>query len=160
MFRLLRPDTACLERIRSAHRGRPLNYADVGCSCGPAPAGYVVDDYRVRLGTGPDAFAQARRVLRGWGMLQLGWVTPCWLDVPIEEGALVGTLTWLFGVWAVNVCRIVAVIDEDGPVSHYGLAWGTLPGHAESGEERFWVERRATIASGMPSGPCRGRVAG
>ena len=31
-------------------------------------------------------------------------------------------------------------MDEEGPVTRYGFAYGTLPGHAESGEERFNVE--------------------
>ena len=53
---------------------------------------------------------------------------------------LIGTLARVFGLWAVNVCRIVYVVDEEGPVTRYGLAYGTLPGHAEIGEERFLVE--------------------
>ena len=31
-------------------------------------------------------------------------------------------------------------MDEQGPVQRYGFAYGTLPEHAESGEERFTVE--------------------
>ncbi len=53
---------------------------------------------------------------------------------------LVGTLARVFGLWVVNVCRIVYVVDEKGPVTRYGLAYGTLRGHAEIGEERFLVE--------------------
>ena len=39
-----------------------------------------------------------------------------------------------------NACRIVYVVDEEGPVTRFGFANGTLPGHAEAGEERFLVE--------------------
>jgi uncharacterized protein (UPF0548 family) len=46
----------------------------------------------------------------------------------------------LFGCWLLNACRIVYVVNEEGPVTRYGFAYGTLPGHAESGEERFTVE--------------------
>jgi uncharacterized protein (UPF0548 family) len=46
----------------------------------------------------------------------------------------------LFGLWTVNMCRIVRTTDEDGPVASFGLAYGTLVGHAETGEERFRVE--------------------
>ncbi len=46
------------------------------------------------------------------------------------------------GIWTVNVCRIVYVVDEQGPVSRFGFAYGTLPGHMECGEERFMVEWR------------------
>ena len=31
-------------------------------------------------------------------------------------------------------------MDESGPVRRFGFAYGTLPGHAESGEERFLIE--------------------
>jgi uncharacterized protein (UPF0548 family) len=40
----------------------------------------------------------------------------------------------------VNACRVVYVVDEGGPVQRFGFAYGTLPDHAESGEERFTVE--------------------
>jgi uncharacterized protein (UPF0548 family) len=40
----------------------------------------------------------------------------------------------------VNACRIVYVVDVQGPVQRHGFAYGTLPEHAESGEERFTVE--------------------
>ena len=32
------------------------------------------------------------------------------------------------------------VVDEPGPVRRFGFAYGTLPDHVESGEERFVVE--------------------
>jgi uncharacterized protein (UPF0548 family) len=46
-----------------------------------------------------------------------------------------------FGLWWLNACRIVYIVDEDdGSMRRFGFAYGTLPGHAESGEERFLVE--------------------
>ena len=44
------------------------------------------------------------------------------------------------GMWWLNACRVVYVVDESGPISKFGFAYGTLPGHVESGEERFLVE--------------------
>jgi uncharacterized protein (UPF0548 family) len=52
----------------------------------------------------------------------------------------VAVIARLFGLWWPNACRIVYVVDEQGPVTRYGFAYGTLPEHAESGEERFTVE--------------------
>ena len=40
----------------------------------------------------------------------------------------------------VNACRVVYVVDEEEPIQRYGFAYGTLPDHAETGEERFLVE--------------------
>jgi len=31
-------------------------------------------------------------------------------------------------------------MEEDGHVKRFGFAYGTLPGHVESGEERFLIE--------------------
>jgi uncharacterized protein (UPF0548 family) len=31
-------------------------------------------------------------------------------------------------------------VDESGPIDKFGFATGTLPGHVESGEERFLIE--------------------
>ena len=44
------------------------------------------------------------------------------------------------GLWWLNACRIVYVVDESGPIHKFGFAYGTLPGHVESGEERFLIE--------------------
>jgi uncharacterized protein (UPF0548 family) len=52
----------------------------------------------------------------------------------------VAVIARLFGLWWLNACRIVYVVDEEEPVKRYGFAYGTLPEHAESGEERFTVE--------------------
>jgi uncharacterized protein (UPF0548 family) len=140
MFRLRKPHELDLTQVRERSRDLPLSYAEVGCSRASTPAGYSVDSYRVRLGSGAATFARARTELRAWRMLRLGWVEPCWPDTEVKEGMLVGTLARVFGLWAVNVCRIVYLMEEDGPVTRYGLAYGTLPGHAETGEERFLVE--------------------
>ena len=39
-----------------------------------------------------------------------------------------------------NACRVVYTVGDTGPLSKFGFAYGTLPGHVESGEERFLVE--------------------
>jgi uncharacterized protein (UPF0548 family) len=140
MFRLRKPKEQDLARVRERCRDLPLSYPEVGCSRAGTPTGYVVDNYRVRVGSGVATFERARTALRAWRMLRLGWVEPCWPDTEVKEGMLVGTLARVFGLWAVNVCRIVFVVEEEGPVTRYGLAYGTLPGHAEIGEERFLVE--------------------
>jgi uncharacterized protein (UPF0548 family) len=142
MLRLRKPDDDYLERIRQRFSNLPISYFEVGCSNGAAPAGFVLDNYRVKLGAGQVVWQRACQALRQWRMLRLGWVEPCWPDAPIQEGTLVGTRARVFGLWTVNMARIVFVIDEQGPVSRYGFAYGTLGGHVECGEERFLVERR------------------
>jgi uncharacterized protein (UPF0548 family) len=47
------------------------------------------------------------------------------------------------GLWWLNACCIVYVIDETEPVRSFGFAYGTLAAHVERGEERFSVELHA-----------------
>jgi uncharacterized protein (UPF0548 family) len=143
MFTLRKPDRRRLEQVRDAYRHRPFTYPEVGRSRGTPPRGYTVDHHRVRLGAGAADFERGRQAVREWRLFRLGWLEPCWPDAPVQQGALVGTLAWLNGLWTVNVCRIVYVIEETGPVSRFGFAYGTLPGHVERGEERFTVEWHA-----------------
>ena len=44
------------------------------------------------------------------------------------------------GVWWLSACKIVYVINESGPITRFGFAYGTLPDHAGTGEERFLIE--------------------
>jgi uncharacterized protein (UPF0548 family) len=74
-------------------------------------------------------------------MYKTGWTKLCWPNVPITEGTVVGVLSRHFGLWSLNACRIVYVIEEEvSLLKRYGFAFGTLPGHVERGEERFTVE--------------------
>src|SRR5262249_3816421 len=61
---------------------------------------------------------------------------PC--DAPIAEGTTVAVVARAFGLVWINACRIVYVVDEPGRA--FGFAYGTLPDHVESGEERFMIE--------------------
>ena len=53
-----------------------------------------------------------------------------------------GVLGRHFGLWSLNACRIVYVIEEKEAslLKRYGFAFGMLPGHVERGEECFTVE--------------------
>jgi uncharacterized protein (UPF0548 family) len=57
-------------------------------------------------------------------------------------GTVVSVLGPHFGLWSLNACRIVYVIEEKEALllKRYGFAFGTLPTHVERGEERFTVE--------------------
>src|SRR6266478_469196 len=49
-----------------------------------------------------------------------------------------------FGVWSLDFCRVVYVLnaepEKNGSIERTGFAYGTLPGHAVRGEEIFSVE--------------------
>jgi uncharacterized protein (UPF0548 family) len=134
MRSLARPTSDTIARFLEAERALPFTYPEVGATRGEMPAGYAVDRNRQELGRGDGTFQRACAALRAWKMF------PPWTaiepHVPIEEGRVLAVLVHA-GMWFLNSARIVYVIDEP---RRFGFAYGTLPGHAECGEERFSVE--------------------
>jgi uncharacterized protein (UPF0548 family) len=104
------------------------------------PAGYDADHHRVELGKGAAVFEAACDGLRRWSMFPASWTQICPPAAPIPVGTAVAVLARVGVLWCVNPARVVYVINEHGPRRRFGFAYGTLPGHAESGEERFSVE--------------------
>jgi uncharacterized protein (UPF0548 family) len=139
---LRKPPDARIGRFLDDQRSLPFSYPEVGASRVGAPPGYPVNQLRGRLGVGPVTFARAVEALRHWKMYETGWTKLCWPDAPITGGTVVGVLGRHFGLWSLNACRIVYVIEEKEALllKRYGFAFGTLPGHVERGEERFTVE--------------------
>jgi uncharacterized protein (UPF0548 family) len=138
VWHLSRPDAARVRRYLDEQRALPLTYAAVGATRGgPAPAGFDVDHNRQRLGRGAAVFARAREDVRRWRMFPAPWTAIEPSGAPIAEGEVVAVHVHALGVRWLNAARIVYVIDEP---RRFGFAYGTLPGHAERGEERFLVE--------------------
>jgi uncharacterized protein (UPF0548 family) len=129
-----------VERFRQQQRSLTFTYREVGATAKQPPAGYVVDHTRVRLGGGEPVFRAAQAALKRWQHFQLGWVEAWPTSTPLAAGEVIVVLARTAGVTWMNACRIVYVVDEVGPTQRFGFAYGTLPGHAESGEERFLVE--------------------
>jgi uncharacterized protein (UPF0548 family) len=141
LFSFREPSDEAIRQFLSSQRNLPISYKKVGASWeGGAPLGYAVDSYRLKLGEGPEVYERAVEALRGWRQFDLGWVRLFPPDAPIEVGKTVGVLAWHYGFWSLNPARIVYLIEETGDVERFGFGYGTLPGHAERGEERFSVE--------------------
>jgi uncharacterized protein (UPF0548 family) len=104
------------------------------------PSGYVVDHTRIKLGEGEAVFQLATAAMRRWEQFRLGWVEAWPPETPLKPGEVVAVMGHGAGLWWLNACRIVYLADEAGPVVKFGFAYGTLPGHVESGEERFLIE--------------------
>jgi uncharacterized protein (UPF0548 family) len=140
MLLFRRPSAAVILDFIESQATLPFSYLQVGATAGNLPPGYVVDHTRMLLGSGKEVFDKAVTALRRWKHFRLGWVELHNHDMPIEPGKTVAVLAHVLGLWTLNACRIVYVVDEQGPVTRFGFAYGTLPEHAESGEERFTVE--------------------
>ena len=73
-------------------------------------------------------------------MFAMPWLQLCWPDAPISANTNVAILISHFGFWSLNAARVVYLVEDHGSCEKYGFAYGTLPEHGESGEERFTVE--------------------
>jgi len=113
-----------------------LTYDEVGATAGELPAGYRHIRTSLRLGRGEETFLAASDALMRWDVHRRAG-----LRVEADaETAAPGTTVVLRWFGFTIPCRVVYVIDEP---HRRGFAYGTLPGHPESGEERFCVERDA-----------------
>jgi len=120
--------------------GLDLTYPEVGRTAAELPAGYGHVQKSVDLGAGDDRFGAASAALLAWQMQRRAGVRV----EPATAGVAVGTDAVLllgFGPLAIRApVRVVYVIDEP---DRQGFAYGTLPGHPETGEEAFLLTRRA-----------------
>lgn len=140
MLSLQKPSAESIRPFLEAQAKLPFTYSAVGATATTPPTGYAVDHTRIKLGKGEQVFHAARAALQRWEQFRLGWVEAWSPDTPIQVGEVVAVMGRAIGLWWLNACRIVYVEEESGPISKFGFAYGTLPGHVESGEERFLIE--------------------
>lgn len=140
MFSLRKPTAESILPILWDQAKLDFTYSAVGATALTPPARYVVDRTRIELGAGEAVFQAAKAALKRWEQFRLGWVELWPRETPIQAGEVVAVMGWVLGVWWLNFCRIVYVVDESGPITRFGFAYGTLPGHVESGEELFLIE--------------------
>jgi uncharacterized protein (UPF0548 family) len=143
MLSLRKPAAETIRAFLANQARLDLTYSAVGATATnppKPPAGCVVDHTIRKLGVGEKVFAAAKGALEHWQQFRLGWLEASPEDTPIKVGQVVAILSRSGGLWWLSACRIVTVINEDGPVKRFGFAYGTLPDHPGSGEERFRVE--------------------
>lgn len=121
----------------SAWADEPLSYTHHGGVEKPPQRGFIVDIHRIQLGQGEAVYQQACMDLDRWSMFP-PWTRVHRTKTEQKPGALVAMVVQIFGLWWINPCRILTRWDSP---SRHGFSYGTLPEHAECGEERFMVER-------------------
>lgn len=143
MFFLTEPAAETIDRFLASQRQQPFFYSEVGATQRKPPANYVLDHNRIKLGAGQETYERAVAALRRWQQFDLGWVKIVPDTTPLEVGATVAIKAKTFGFWSLSACRIVYLINEEGPSRRFGFAYGTLTNHVERGEERFTIEWHA-----------------
>ncbi|MFD1662505.1 DUF1990 family protein [Streptomyces caeni] len=114
-----------------------FTYEEVGATrtAGHCPEGFRPLHLRTRIGEGEEVFRRASEALLTWELhraMGVGVLTgqdraAPGVDVTITLGGVIKA-----------PCRVVWTVDEP---RRAGWAYGTLPGHPESGEEAFVVHR-------------------
>lgn len=146
MFSFSKPRGDAVDRFLKRQSALDFTYHDVGATAAwgddpVPPPGYHFDRARVALGSGRRTFFAAAEALRSWRQFEVGWADVSLADTPLEAGRVVAVRARVLGLWTLHACRIVYVVDdEQASVRRSGFGYGTLPGHAETGEERFLVE--------------------
>lgn len=117
-----------------------VTYPEVGQTGGTLPDGYHHIRRSAVVGTGALVFADAAGKVLRW-QVQKGAGLKVDTSSPVAEaGAVVRTTLRLGPVTFHAPCRVVYVLDEP---RRKGFAYGTLPGHPETGEEAFIVTHEA-----------------
>jgi len=134
------PATRAIQAFLNSQSTLTFTYPTIGATATTPPPGYALDHNRIHLGSGQRIFQSAKSSLQNWKHFDLGWVKAIPQEPTITPGVTVAVAGKAFGLWHLMACRIVYVIDTEGDTSKYGFAYGTLPAHAETGEERFLIE--------------------
>lgn len=136
MWSVRRPTAAALDAVLARVASLPLTYGDVGLSALPTPPpGYVREHHEADLDV---PFDEARAALARFATHRLSYLFLHPAGGRVELGQDVVVSARIGPLWSINPCRIVSVEESEG---RFRYAYGTLPGHSESGEESFTVER-------------------
>src|SRR5262245_50806419 len=106
------PTPPVVQEFLASQANLSLTYAAAGATRFEPPAGYAVDRTRVHLGAGEDAFRAARAALERWDQFRLGWVEARPASTPVRTGVVVAVVARVLGMWWLNACRVVYVVDE------------------------------------------------
>jgi uncharacterized protein (UPF0548 family) len=110
----------------------PLTYTEVGATAGVLPADYGHLHASAVIGHGRQRFEEAAAAVMRWGMLRGAGMR---VEATTEVAAVGSEV--LVGLGPLRApCRVVYVVDDP---DRRGFAYGTLPGHPETGEELFAV---------------------
>lgn len=136
MFLVRRPAQREIEEFIARSRDLPLSYDPIGIAK-ESPRGFKVDEASGVIGHGPQAFELAKLALAEWRHFDFGWVELFPRGAAIEPGSVVAILVHHLGFWSLNGCRVVYTLGDRQTGPTFGFAYGTLPNHAELGEEIF-----------------------
>ena len=141
MVSLRRPSSEMIRAFLASQSKLGLHLRGGRCDGERAPDGYAVDHTRIKLGEGEEVFTRAKAALGRWEQFRLGWVEAWPPEAPIRGrrgrgGRCPRAWTLVAECLPDRLRRGRSRVRSAG----IGFAYGTLPDHAGTGEERFLVE--------------------
>lgn len=137
MILALKPPPSHIEGLLFRLRDKQLTYGEVGeTRASVLPRGYHHERAAVTLGLGEAAWATAKDAVATWQAHRHAGLDIFPADSALVEGTVVVAAARLGPARLLLPCRIVYNTNEP---RRFGFAYGTLPGHPESGEESFHV---------------------
>ena len=144
-----KPRESSIRSLLAERSAMTYSYPQVGATRSAPPAGWRINHLRLKAGSGRAKFDALAEALFSWKLLAIDGLVVFPSAPALQPGTDVAILSRHFGIWSVDFCRVIYVLknqqEETGAVLRTGFAYGTLPGHAVSGEELFSLEwHRAT----------------
>jgi uncharacterized protein (UPF0548 family) len=139
MFYVRKPSDERVLSILGELRDTPFTYESVGITreeLSRAPHGFRLDAYGCELGHGAAVFERAAAALAQIKNYPPSFTRVIRADAELVPGSTFAVLASHLGIASLHPCRVIYLIQED---RRFGFGFGTLLGHAESGEERFVV---------------------
>lgn len=115
-----------------------FTWSSVGKTARTPPPGYIIDHTRIKLREGETVFSAASVALQRLEQFYLGLIAAWSPFTRIASGEVAAVIGWAIGMWWLRPARIMAVVNESGPISRFGFAYGTLPGRTTSGLGLFF----------------------
>ncbi|MFF2520853.1 DUF1990 family protein [Streptomyces liangshanensis] len=124
--------------VEPAPADAPFSYPEVGATrLGPLPRGYHHLFHTARIGRGRPAFEAAGTAVTTWAMHRRTGAGIRARSPRALPGTAVEVSVGAGPLRLAVPCRVVWAVYEE---NRTGFAYGTLPGHAERGEESFVVD--------------------
>jgi uncharacterized protein (UPF0548 family) len=147
MLFLRRPTHQEIHTLLAERGAMGFSYPDVGATRSSAPAGYRINHLRALLGQGADLRARAIGALLSWQLLAVAGLELFPKDPPMQPQTTVALLSRHFGLWSLDFCRVIYVLEaqgeDGGAIERTGFAYGTLPATPLEG-------RKSSLSSGNP----------
>ncbi|HVB46743.1 MAG TPA: DUF1990 domain-containing protein [Streptosporangiaceae bacterium] len=131
---LTRMSSELVGRLNAAR----FTYQEVGRTAGSLPPCYRHLQRGMVIGSGAEAYSAASAALISWQAHLRAGLRVSASTATAEPGTVVLLSAGPSPARISAPCRVVYVVNEPACC---GFAYGTLPGHPESGEEAFLVER-------------------